>query len=156
MKQNLYPFLLFWAFIGLIGLELSLVSFALDSNLATIIYSFLLVFPFIFGSECLSFYLNLQLPTWAVKYQGHKHKIQSLTITCYILIALLGLLPIIITMIVLGVSEVTLMSNGNMGPFNVIGLVVFYLVYKLTNMGFLIVKYHPRRPTKKDLPPTKE
>lgn len=136
---------------GLFGLELSLIIAWINQQLLPVLYSFLLVFPFVCISSFLSYYTGMQTSKWAVKFKDWKHKIQGLTITCYILIALLGLLPIIIVMIVFGVTNVSLLPNGNMGPFNAIGLIVFYISFKVLNMGFLIVNNQPYHHSKKTL-----
>lgn len=150
MRKNIKKFLFFWLIIGLLGLLISLILSAVNPNLYSILFSFLLVFPFIFISSFLILYIGYQIPKWATKFKDLKSKIMGIAITCYILVSLIGLIPVIVTLIVVGVQNIPMSSNGNVWPFNAIALILFYILYNLLNTGFLLFIYKPKKSKKRN------
>lgn len=148
MWKNIKKFLFFWLLIGLVGLLISLILSAIDPNLYTVLFSFLLVFPFIFISSFLILYIGYQIPKWAIKFKDLKSKIMGIAITCYILVSLIGIIPVIVTLIVIGVQDIPMWTNGNIWPFNAIALILFYILYNLLNTGFLLFIYKPKKSKK--------
>lgn len=144
MNQEFKKYLIYWFFIVLIGLVINIIIPAIDINLITLLLSFLVVVPFLFVSRFLMLYIAYQIPNWAKKY--NKKTKMTISVLSFICVYIINFLPCLIMVIVFSLmNNESMKENGNLWPFNIIGVICFYFIYIVLNTIFLIYNHSSKK-----------